>query len=281
MHANALTRMLTKPLHRCARHATVALPFFPRRQQAQRSACSLAAALMLSMVPMVALGADELPPCGNPIAVPDKPSLENYDDYTDFVVDIMDYKEAHRQHASHARQCPQDYQSNMASPSSDDPTVIEGPETLDDALVRAQQMDSLDYEKNPTWYNRSTSRSFDLPSLPPPSLASERLRTMLANAGEDEPTVLPASWLSLQQDDLKDGSAGQLLQQTSRYQQLPEREQDAAMSVYLLNHADILLGEILPARNLTLFIDAEDSLYRTTGLVEVESCLSSGCPNQQ
>ena len=41
------------------------------------------------------------PPCGSPVAVPDKPALEDYPDYSDFLLQVMQYKQANRQQANH------------------------------------------------------------------------------------------------------------------------------------------------------------------------------------
>jgi hypothetical protein len=69
------------------------------------------------------------PPCGSPVAVPDKPALEDYPDYSDFLLQVMQYKQANRQQANHQAACPQDYEPDPVA--SSDPTVIDQPETLD------------------------------------------------------------------------------------------------------------------------------------------------------
>lgn len=109
------------------------------------------------------------PPCGSPVSVPSKPALEDYPDYSDFLLQVMQYKQANRSRAAHQAACPQDYQPEPVT--SSDPTVIEQPETLDSALARTERLSPIDYQRNRTWYDRSTSQSFGLPALPGNSLS--------------------------------------------------------------------------------------------------------------
>ena len=135
------------------------------------------------------------PPCGSPVAVPDKPALEDYPDYSDFLLQVMQYKQANRQQANHQAACPQDYEPDPVA--SSDPTVIDQPETLDSALARTERLSPIDYQRNRTWYNRSTSQSFGLPALPGNSLSGEHIRTLLGNAGSDTPLVLPMTIVTI------------------------------------------------------------------------------------
>lgn len=101
--------------------------------------------------------------CSVPVELPDKPRIQDFADYNDFVVDVMKYKKKKRQQAQHKKQCPQAYV--VRKRPSPDPRVIEGPETLGEALRRTERLPQVDYAVNQTWYNKSTSRSFGLPSL--------------------------------------------------------------------------------------------------------------------
>ena len=117
------------------------------------------------------------PPCGSPVTVPDKPALEDYPDYSDFLLQVMQYKQANRDQAAHQAACPQDYQPEPEA--SSDPTVIDQPETLDSALARTERLSPIDYQRNRTWYNRSTSQSFGLSDAGTDELADSLILTSL------------------------------------------------------------------------------------------------------
>ncbi|MCG8394274.1 MAG: hypothetical protein MI745_14440 [Pseudomonadales bacterium] len=208
---------------------------------------------------------EDAPPCGAPVTVPDKPTLEDYPDYSDFLLQIMQYKQASREQATHRQACPQDYRE--ATTASSDPTVIEAPETLKSALARSEQLEPIDYRTHRTWYDRSTSRSFVLPPLAPPTLSSEHIRTLLGNAGSDEPLILPMSVLSLQLEGLNDGGNAQQEEEKVSYDLLANREREADRAAFIADTATPFSGVIVNG-NLKLYLDDEQEPFRIEGTAE-------------
>ena len=214
------------------------------------------------------------PPCGSPVSVPSKPALEDYPDYSDFLLQVMQYKQANRQQANHQAACPQDYEPDPVA--SSDPTVIDQPETLDSALARTERLSPIDYQRNRTWYDRSTSQSFGLPALPGNSLSGEHIRTLLGNAGSDTPLVLPMTIVGMQLDGLNDGGDARNLLTEQLYRNLFNEERKADLATLLASNPNAIV-EISRNGNLMLYLDLNDEAVLTTGIIEVESCLSSGC----
>lgn len=216
------------------------------------------------------------PPCGSPVIVPDKPALEDYPDYSDFLLQVMQYKQANRDQAAHQAACPQDYQPEPVA--SSDPTVIDQPETLDSALARTERLSPIDYQRNRTWYNRSTSQSFDLPALPGNSLSGEHIRTLLGNAGTDTPLVLPMTIVSMQLNGLNDGGEARNLLTEQRYRNLFDEERKVDMATWLADHPNAIF-DVSRSGNLMLYLDLDNNPVLTTGTIYIVSCLSSGCEN--
>lgn len=117
--------------------------------------------------------------CALPIELPDKPRIEDFADYNDFVVEAMKYKKQKRAQQAHRQRCPETYV--VRERPNPDPRVIDGPETLGEALRRTRRLPRVDYSRNQTWYNRSTSRSFSLPSLSGNELSNRSIDTHLQN----------------------------------------------------------------------------------------------------
>lgn len=145
---------------------------------------ALAGLLSIAFVAPQAWGQD----CSVPIDLPDKPRISNFADYNDFVVEVMKYKKQKRAQQQHRKRCPRAY--TVRERPNPDPTVIEGPETLGEALRRTQRLPEVDYASNQKWYNRSTSRSFGLPSLSGDELSSRsidaHLQNLRASASEED-----------------------------------------------------------------------------------------------
>lgn len=116
--------------------------------------------------------------CDAPVVLGDKPSMDGYADYSDFLVAIMDYKTRERDLQAQQETCPELFITRV-DPTSLDPTVTYGPETLDSAVERSARIPVIDYSTNRTWYNRSTSRSFGLPDLPNNQMTASVVRTPL------------------------------------------------------------------------------------------------------
>lgn len=99
------------------------------------------------------------------LAVPgEKPAMDAYADYSDFLVAIMAFKSRSRDRAEQEILCPE-LLAAQADSGPLDPTVTYGPETLESAAARAEQLNPSIYRVGKTWYQRSTSRSFALPAL--------------------------------------------------------------------------------------------------------------------
>lgn len=205
------------------------------------------------------------PPCGNPVAVPDKPLLEDYPDYSNFLLQIMKYKQAQRDRAIHRNACPDDYLPH--SVASSDPTVIDEPETLSSALARTGKLQQIDYQRNRTWYNRSTSKSFVLPPLGGDTLASERIRTLLANAGSDTPLFLPMTIVGMQLEGINDGGEAQQQEAQFSYELLPKQERQASRAAFIADSQQQFSG-VYRSGNLLLYLDNAGEPFLIEGTVE-------------
>ena len=204
-------------------------------------------------------------PCGNPVAVPDKPLLEDYPDYSNFLLQIMKYKQAQRDRAIHRNACPDDYLPH--SVASSDPTVIDEPETLSSALARTGKLQQIDYQRNRTWYNRSTSKSFVLPPLGGDTLASERIRTLLANAGSDTPLFLPMTIVGMQLEGINDGGEAQQQEAQFSYELLPKQERQASRAAFIADSQQQFSG-VYRSGNLLLYLDNAGEPFLIEGTVE-------------
>ena len=205
------------------------------------------------------------PPCGNPVAVPDKPLLEDYPDYSNFLLQIMKYKQAQRDRAIHRNACPDDYLPH--SVASSDPTVIDEPETLSSALARTGKLQQIDYQRNRTWYNRSTSKSFVLPPLGGDTLASERIRTLLANAGSDTPLFLPMTIVGMQLEGINAGGEAQQQEAQFSYELLPKQERQASRAAFIADSQQQFSG-VYRSGNLLLYLDNAGEPFLIEGTVE-------------
>ncbi len=207
---------------------------------------------------------EAVPPCGAPVSVPDKPDLENYPDYTDFLLQIMKYKQASQLQALHQTACPDDYLPQKVV--SNDPTVISEPETLDGALERTSRIEPIDYQTHPTWYDRSTSRSFELPPLATTLLSGEHIRTLLGNAHSDEPLILPMTIVGMQLAGLNDGGEAENQKELNSYQQLPYEEQQIDRVYFMVENQPVLSG-IYQQGNLTYYVDTDTNIYLIKGVI--------------
>lgn len=208
---------------------------------------------------------ESVPPCGNALAMPDKPLLEDYPDYSNFLLQIMKYKQAQRDQATHRHACPDDYLPHPVA--SSDPTIIEEPETLSAALERTNKLQQIDYRQNRTWYNRSTSKSFVLPPLGGDTLASERVRTLLGNAGSDTPLILPMTIVGMQLEGINDGGDAQQQETLFSYELLPEQERQASRAAFIADTKQQFSG-VYRSGNLLLYLDETGESFLIEGTVE-------------
>lgn len=210
---------------------------------------------------------EAVPPCGAPVSVPDKPDLENYPDYTDFLLQIMKYKQASQLQALHQTACPDDYLPQKVV--SNDPTVISEPETLDGALARTSRIEPIDYQTHLTWYDRSTSRSFELPPLAATLLSGEHIRTLLGNAHSEEPLVLPMTIVGMQLEGVNDGGDALNQETEMTYDTLGARETQASVAAFKAENTP-LITSIYFANNLTFYYDSSGGVVRIEAVAEGE-----------
>ena len=192
--------------------------------------------------------------CDHPIPLPERPLLESYTDYSAFIVDIMHFKRLEERHIRHREQCPALYDraaeaqvSGQASP------------TLTDALAEAARRPAFDYQRHTTWYDRSTSRSFSLSGLSGNELATERLR--LGNP--DAPLQLPASAYIELPEDWRGDDLERVIKRLRE-----GRQQSELLALYEeVSGANLPLASVVVRGNLILYLDPDNQLLRTQGVV--------------
>jgi hypothetical protein len=243
-----------------------------------RGAPVLLAALMLTAP--ASYGQDSA--CDAPMWLPDKPQLDQYAEYSLFLADIMAYKAKKRKIATHKKDCPELYKPRAIS--SSDPTVIDGPETLGGALQRAQRIPEIDYSRNQTWYNRTTSRSFGLPSLSGDELSDN---TVAADLTALKPDATPREGAQLLtgifseslNDKLFSGAASQDLAAFQFETNLFEREQEADMAGatqgFMESFSAFFAIPSGPGGDLVLYLDEGGIPIKGSSTAYVQNCLSS------
>jgi hypothetical protein len=221
---------------------------------------------MSAMLAVAAQASD----CAAPVVLGDKPVMSAYGDYTDFLVAAMEHKAKEEEKRKHQKLCPELYRQA--------PLIDAQSENLDSAVRRSASQPPFDYNSNQSWYNRSTSQSFGLPGLPNASMASEAINTSLVSL-EDGPIAdtLRDILLALQSplSGIEDGgnAAGLADRQLSDVLLLRERD---VLAAFLYDNFGSRLQSISYSDDgsLVLYLGEEDILY-SSGIVEVESCLSS------
>ena len=171
-----------------------------------------------------------------PVELGDKPAMDAYADYSDFLVAIMDYKARDRELLAQQEACPQLFVKQV-DPSTLDPTVTYGPETLDSAIARASKLQGLAQPSGPVWHNRSTSKSFRLPMLGSPQMEKEtistHLRTLIDDPVSDRDQTLAINLLGPLPEN--DGHWGPETQENLLADALPEREREAEIASLMLD----------------------------------------------
>lgn len=208
--------------------------------------------------------------CVSPVTVGDKPAMNAYGDYTDFLVAAMEHKAKEEEKRKHQKLCPELYRQA--------PMFAAKAENLDSAVARSASQPPFDYSSNQSWYNRTTSRSFGLPGLANASMASEAINTSLISL-EDGPIAdsLRNILMALQSpmSGIEDGgnAASLVGRQFTDVLLLRERE---VLAAFLFDNFGGRLQSIAYSDDgsLTLYLGEEDIMY-STGLIQVESCLSS------
>lgn len=156
----------------------------------------LLAAAFLGSGCMSAFAADDLTPRPQRVFV-EKPRIEDYADYNAFLVDIMEFrrqkqeKAAARAAASSAAAMDS---AALAGVAIQDPDAgralydISGPESLDDALVRASKLPHPVYDE-PERFGRTTSFSFPIPQMEGDEMADKEIQGQLQDLESVDPVV--------------------------------------------------------------------------------------------
>jgi hypothetical protein len=208
--------------------------------------------------------------CISPVELGEKPAMSAYGDYTDFLVAAMEHKAKEEEKRKHQKMCPELYRQA--------PVLGASAENLDSAVRRSADQPPFDYSRNQSWYNRSTSQSFGLPGLPNSSMAGKTINTSLAGL-EDGPLAdqLRNILLALQGPlvGFTDGGNAASLAGRQFTDVLLLRERDVLTAFLYDNFGGRLQGiAYSDDGSLVLYLGKEDILF-TTGLIQVESCLSS------
>lgn len=217
-----------------------------------------------------ALAAEASGDCSVPISLGQQPKMNEFADYSDFLVSIMDFKEKEEEQKEQRKACPELFTTP--------PIVWDGPEDLNNAVAEAGSRPEFDYLANPTWYDKSTSRSFGLAGMPAGSLADALIQSSLAmleeqSLSEDEQAALLL--LAALDSSTEDGSDSTdvfldfsewLTFQTDLNAELATAALDATDIGDLLVSLDGDLSVALSTEGDMLFVDASYGF---------ESCLAS------
>lgn len=170
--------------------------------------------------------------CDSPAIPGKKPAIDAYADYSDFLVAIMDFKSRSRTRAAQKAACPELF----ATPSdlgTLDPTVTYGPETLESATARTEQLKPSIYPIGKTWYQRSTSSSFALPSLAAAQMDHQgittHLRTLIDAPIPERDRQLALNILGPLPDD--DGHWGPSIAERQLHDDLSEKERGPGLAI--------------------------------------------------
>lgn len=109
--------------------------------------------------------------CVAPMDIGVKPDMTAYADYSDFLVAVMEFKARADALEKHQGACPQLYAVT--------PPPAASSETLASALQRSRDQAQFDYSVHQTWYDRTTSRTFGLPSMANNLLSGQTIGTSL------------------------------------------------------------------------------------------------------
>lgn len=262
-----------------------------------RLACMLAALLFAPLT----WGAD----CSVPIQLPDRPQIDQFADYSTFLVEAMEYKTKKREQAEHKQKCPQAYVEKQRP--NPDPTKIEGPETLSDALQRARKIPRIDYSRHQKWYDRTTSRSFPLPDLggdqlssntietslkkmrykpdpEPPAGTGDQQRERVARGRDDDMPLQGSDWLpNIYNREFSatwlNGEEGQMDFWLFLESWLPGLENEvgnaAANRGFIARLASIETVESSEGARLQIYLGGDGNPFKSISAVHFETCLSS------
>lgn len=238
-------------------------------------------ALILALAPT--LHAKDSGDCDVAIDLGKKPEMGDHSQLNAFIAAALEYKSQQRKQDQHRKSCPELYEKQPVL-WIDDPTVTQGPETLDSAVERSESFPSLDYGTTDEWYGRSTSQSFSLSDAGTDELADSLIQTPLfllqesdaadaAPSADEESAIL----LALATDfDSEKGIYADKLVTDQLAQTLFFRERDAE-SALGTEPGEFVNIQPIPSffGGFALFSDASGENELVTSRYEMESCLSS------
>jgi hypothetical protein len=237
------------------------------------------ASLCVALALALPLQAKDSGDCDVPIELGKKPEMSDHSQLNAFIAAALEYKAQQRKQDQHRKSCPELY---LRPPTVwiDDPTVTQGPETLESAVDRSDSFPSLNYGTTDEWYGRTTSQSFALADINAEQLADSLVQTSLATL--DQGNLDGQDALSLEQQqailvlsgvmpNTEDGHLGQDITLGQLTQNLFFTDQ--SIPFILAGGSNTAL--VSPSGS-TSFYDPEGTLLLfDAGLSESESCLSS------
>lgn len=208
--------------------------------------------------------------CISPVKLGEKPAMTAYGDYSDFLVAVMEHKALEEKKRKHQKLCPELYREAPTAPART--------ESLEAAVQASSQQPPFDYRANASWYNRSTSQSFALPSMANASMAGTTLGTSFSTL-DDGPVnqAVAASILALlgAGQNIEDSRFASDLVSVMFERTLAQREEDVDEAFRSGSFLSQLTSvDVSGDGGLILFLGGPGFLKIDT-TIETEYCLSS------
>lgn len=210
--------------------------------------------------------------CDAPVVLGDRPRMEDYAQSRDFLAAAMDYKQQEALLEKQLHECPQ--LSGGPDPES---STNDKPEDLDEAVKRGRNLPEFDYDRHSRWYNRTTSRSFGLPPLPPARMDDRLIQAPIRAANEQPiPPEVRSAFVALHGplDDVVDGRETEDLYLRRFRDNLLSDEQAVAEAAVPRPYTHMVQYRNPAGTWLTFFYFFDELVY-TTGFVA--ACLSDQC----
>lgn len=208
--------------------------------------------------------------CIYPVTLGEKPAMTAYGDYSDFLVAVMEHKAQEQKKRKHQKLCPELYREAPTAPAR--------AESLEAAVQASSQQPPFDYRANTSWYNRSTSQSFGLPSMANATMAGTTMGTSFSTL-DDGPVneAVAASILALlgAGEDIEDARFASDLVSVMFERTLAQREDDVDEAFRSGSFLSQLTGvDVSEDGSLILYLGGPGFL-KIDATVEAEYCLSS------
>lgn len=116
--------------------------------------------------------------CEQPVETGERPRMEAFEESREFLAAMMSYRERVALQVQQRAECPE---------LADDGTPETSPahEDLEEAVARSRTLPPFDYARHPLWYNRTTSRTFELPPLPVSRMDDRLIRTRIIQQDDE------------------------------------------------------------------------------------------------